>query len=279
MDCSEPLDAYLAYLRAWRVEFGVSDSLRHEPNVHSSSLENQSSPRTLEISPSLHVLEHHTDGLGATHATMTLARSLCNDVQFSPDMRAIELGSGTGVLSITAALLGATITSVELNQDANELARHNFQEAGLVPAILNANILDSTHAMSDAPYDLVIANLPQKPTDPDCKLRLANDGGIDGISLYDAALPFLRTSLSLAGQFLFFQHSLPSPSWLVSLQRDFRLTLCAWRQRFIRDGEFDDLLPFWAKRHKEKTSFLQSSSDGDSLVFCAWHAERNSTDI
>jgi methylase of polypeptide subunit release factors len=191
-------------------------------------------------------------------------------------MNVLELGSGTGVLSITAAMMGAQVTSMELDPAANGLARQNFEVAGLPHRIISTDILNSQIDPSGM-YSLIIANLPHKPVPSDGDLPLANDGGPHGTEVFEAVLPFLKSSLDRQGEFLFLQHSLPSPSFLITLQKDFELTLCAWRQRFINTNEFPELMPYWIDRHATGESYVSNINGKQALIFCAWRARRRTS--
>ena len=71
---------------------------------------------------------------------------------------AIDVGTGSGVLAIAAAKLGAAfVAAIDVDPDAVENARENIAANG-VGAIVEAHVSDLTEATL-APADLVIANL------------------------------------------------------------------------------------------------------------------------
>ena len=71
---------------------------------------------------------------------------------------AIDVGTGSGVLAIVAARLGApTVSALDVDPDAIENARENIERNG-VAAIVEAHVRDIADARL-APADLVIANL------------------------------------------------------------------------------------------------------------------------
>lgn len=75
--------------------------------------------------------------------------------------RVLDVGSGSGILSIAAARLGASrVVAVEYDEDANINARENLerndtvQRVALVPAMADAELIARL-----APFDLIIANI------------------------------------------------------------------------------------------------------------------------
>lgn len=66
-----------------------------------------------------------------------LAAHLCSlaDLQGDLDRPVLDLGSGTGILAIGAALLGARAVGVELDRTAVATARENAREAGVTDRV------------------------------------------------------------------------------------------------------------------------------------------------
>jgi len=75
-----------------------------------------------------------------------------------PNFRVLDFGSGSGVLAIGAALLGAQTIGVEIDPLANDNAVENARLNGLTGVTLPKFQEDLTPE-SDPPYDLVIANI------------------------------------------------------------------------------------------------------------------------
>jgi ribosomal protein L11 methyltransferase len=74
------------------------------------------------------------------------------------DRTVIDVGTGSGVLAIAAAKLGAAfVSALDVDPDAVENARENIQRNGVDP-IVEAHVRDVTES-SLPPADLVIANL------------------------------------------------------------------------------------------------------------------------
>ncbi|MDD1727828.1 MAG: METTL5 family protein [Methanospirillum sp.] len=77
------------------------------------------------------------------------------------NLRILELGSGTGILGIGSALLGAgEVIGVELDPDANKIAEQNAADLGVAIELIRADIAD-TGSWNIVPFaDTVIMNPP-----------------------------------------------------------------------------------------------------------------------
>lgn len=105
-----------------------------------------------------------TFGTGA-HASTQLCMGLLEDVVHGGE-RMIDLGSGSGILSIAALLLGAkTAIGVDIDPKSEDIARENAQLNGLGSdrfCARTCDILTDTAAMrelSQGGYDVVCANI------------------------------------------------------------------------------------------------------------------------
>lgn len=76
-------------------------------------------------------------------------------------LRVLELGSGTGILGIGAALLGAgEVIGVEMDLDANRIAKQNAALLGVGIRIIQADITDREGYEAIPHADTVIMNPP-----------------------------------------------------------------------------------------------------------------------
>jgi ribosomal protein L11 methyltransferase len=69
--------------------------------------------------------------------------------------RLLDFGSGSGVLSIAGALLGATVDAVEIDPRAIEHAEQNLRANAVAERVRAITTLDA----AVAPFDLVVANI------------------------------------------------------------------------------------------------------------------------
>ncbi len=103
-------------------------------------------------------------GTGA-HASTQMCMQALEQAVF-PGCRVVDLGSGSGILSITALLLGAaTATGVDIDPKAEDIARENAALNGLGPdrfSAVTGDVIADRSAMeqlAEGGYDLVLANI------------------------------------------------------------------------------------------------------------------------
>ena len=105
-----------------------------------------------------------TFGTGAHPSTQMVMEFL--EEQITPDSRVIDLGSGSGILSITALRLGAkSAVGVDIDPKAEDIARENAAYNHFGPECFTAftgNVTEDRQLMeqlSAEPYDLVLVNI------------------------------------------------------------------------------------------------------------------------
>lgn len=103
-------------------------------------------------------------GTGAHASTQMCLRALEQTIHGSE--RVIDLGSGSGILSIAALLLGAQeATGVDIDPKAEDIARENAELNGLTAPRFNAvtgNVIGDRammESLSEGGYDVVLANI------------------------------------------------------------------------------------------------------------------------
>ncbi len=94
-------------------------------------------------------------GTGLHPTTALMVRAIQTRVQ--PGMRVLDLGTGSGILAIAAAMLGATVTAVDISDVAVEVARQNVAANGMAERI--SIELGSIEAVQGHRFDLILANI------------------------------------------------------------------------------------------------------------------------
>lgn len=97
-------------------------------------------------------------GTGNHETTRLCLEEITPSLVQGPNFRVLDFGSGSGVLAIGAALLGAQTIGVEIDPLANDNAIENARLNGLTGATL-PKFQEELTPESDPPYDLVIANI------------------------------------------------------------------------------------------------------------------------
>jgi ribosomal protein L11 methyltransferase len=94
-------------------------------------------------------------GTGLHPTTQLMLRALQKRVR--AEMSVLDLGTGSGILAIAAALLGARVTGLDVDRVAVEVARANVEANGQSDRI--AVQAGSIEAVEGQRYDLILANI------------------------------------------------------------------------------------------------------------------------
>jgi release factor glutamine methyltransferase len=159
----------------------------------------------------------HDDVYRPSDDTLLLAKAVQAEVRRGD--RFLEVGCGTGFVSLVAAAAGATVTCTDANPHAVALARHNAKQNGLGLDAVETDLL----AGVPGPFDAVAFNPPYLPTAPDDyvpgPLNLAFDGGPDGNAVVLRFARQLGALQPLPRCVLVVHSSLSDPAPLVAAMR------------------------------------------------------------
>ncbi len=102
---------------------------------------------------------------------------LIESLDVSPGERVLEVGCGSGVVSIHCAVNGCAVTAVDINPRAVDLARANAEANGLSFPIRESDVYENVEGV----FDTIVFNLPYLPVDDEGLLAKAWSGGPDGL--------------------------------------------------------------------------------------------------
>lgn len=102
---------------------------------------------------------------------------LIESLDVSKNEKVLEIGCGSGVVSIHCALEGAKVSCGDINPFANALTEKNARANGV---ILNIRQTDVYSAFPEK-YDTIVFNLPYLPVSEEGELAKAWSGGKDGL--------------------------------------------------------------------------------------------------
>lgn len=102
---------------------------------------------------------------------------LIESLDVSPGERVLEVGCGSGVVSIHCAVNGCAVTAVDINPPAVDLARANAEANGLSFPIRESDVYENVEGV----FDTIVFNLPYLPVDDEGLLAKAWSGGPDGL--------------------------------------------------------------------------------------------------
>ena len=102
---------------------------------------------------------------------------LVESLDVVPREKVLEVGCGSGVVSIHCAKNGCYVTAVDVNPRAVELTRRNAEANGTDIRVLESDVYGNV----DGVFDTIVFNLPYLPVDEEGLLAKAWSGGPDGL--------------------------------------------------------------------------------------------------
>lgn len=102
---------------------------------------------------------------------------LIESLEVAPGERILEVGCGSGVVSIHCALNGCDVTAVDINPRAVDLTRRNAKANGLSFPVVESDVYGNVNGT----FDTIVFNLPYLPVDEEGLLAKAWSGGPDGL--------------------------------------------------------------------------------------------------
>mgnify|MGYP002523018731 FL=1 len=126
---------------------------------------------------------------------------LADNLEIKEGQSVLEIGTGSGIVAMYASRLTDAITVTDINFDACELARKNF-EANSIEGIeiLFGNMFEP---VKNRKFDVILFNTPYLPTEEDevidSNLNYAFDGGLNGRKVIDLFLNEVSNHLNDGG--------------------------------------------------------------------------------
>ena len=126
---------------------------------------------------------------------------LAENLEIKEGQSVLEIGTGSGIVAMYASRLTDRITVTDINFDACELARKNFEANNIENIeILFGNLFEP---VKNRKFDVILFNTPYLPTEEgdviDSNLNYAFDGGLDGRKVIDLFLNEVGNHLNDGG--------------------------------------------------------------------------------
>ena len=126
---------------------------------------------------------------------------LAENLEIKEGASVLEIGTGSGIVAMYASRLTDKITVTDINFDACELARKNFEDNHIENIeILFGNLFEP---VKNRKFDVILFNTPYLPTEEDevidSNLNYAFDGGLNGRKVIDLFLNELPNHLNDGG--------------------------------------------------------------------------------
>lgn len=135
---------------------------------------------------------------------------LADNLEIKQGQSVLEIGTGSGIVAMYASRLTDNITVTDINFDACELARKNFEDNSIENIeILFGNLFEP---VKNRKFDVILFNTPYLPTEEDEVLddtiNYAFDGGLNGRKVIDLFLNEVGNHLNDNGILQIIQSSL-----------------------------------------------------------------------
>ena len=135
---------------------------------------------------------------------------LAENLEIKVGQSVLEIGTGSGLVSMYASLLTDDVTATDINYNALELAEKNFKLNNINTIKLEFG--DLFEPVKDKKFDVILFNTPYLPTDSDDiindDLNYAFDGGLDGRKVIDRFINQVSNHLNDKGIVQIIQSSL-----------------------------------------------------------------------
>lgn len=135
---------------------------------------------------------------------------LAENLEIKEGQSVLEIGTGSGIVAMYASRLTDKITVSDINFDACELARKNFEDNNIENIeILFGNMFEP---IENRKFDVILFNTPYLPTEDDevidDTINYAFDGGLNGRKVIDLFLNEVGNHLNDGGIVQMIQSSL-----------------------------------------------------------------------
>ncbi|WP_407424656.1 HemK2/MTQ2 family protein methyltransferase [Methanobrevibacter sp.] len=135
---------------------------------------------------------------------------LAENLEIKEGQSVLEIGTGSGLVSMYASLLTDDVTATDINYNALELAEKNFKLNNIDTIRLEFG--DLFEPVKNEKFDVILFNTPYLPTDSDDiidgDLNYAFDGGLNGRKVIDLFLNEVKNHLNDGGIVQLIQSSL-----------------------------------------------------------------------
>ena len=135
---------------------------------------------------------------------------LAENLEIKEGQSVLEIGTGSGLVSMYASLLTDDVTATDINYNALELAEKNFKLNNI--STIKLEFGDLFEPVKDKKFDVILFNTPYLPTDSEDiindDLNYAFDGGLDGRKVIDRFINEVSNHLNDKGIVQIIQSSL-----------------------------------------------------------------------
>lgn len=146
---------------------------------------------------------------------------LISSFDVSPGEKVLEIGCGSGIVSMHCVLNGGEVTCGDINPKAVALTKRNMEANDLSAVILETDV----YSCIDGRFDTIVFNLPYLPVSEEGKLALAWSGGNDGLGPLPRLLSDAQEHLLPNGRIIVVISSLMDGDALTQLLNEYEVRI------------------------------------------------------
>ncbi|MEM2943927.1 MAG: methyltransferase [Methanomassiliicoccales archaeon] len=154
---------------------------------------------------------------------------LIKAIEVTPGERLLEMGCGTGIVSIHCAVAGAVVTAVDIDKKAIECTKRNAKCNDVQIDAVHSDLFSSTKGC----FDTIIFNPPYIPANDDADGSVAWNGGECGTVVLARFLREAPRFLSEKGRIIVVVSSLMNENELKKILSDFKVERIAEMHLFF----------------------------------------------
>lgn len=134
--------------------------------------------------------------------------------------QALEIGCGSGLISILLAKAGASVTAVDINPKAVLATKKNAEKNGFKFDAHVSNMFENV----DGKFDIIVFNPPYLPVGEDDDEDITYSGGSTGREYIEIFISFVKNHLNEKGKILMVISSLTGEKEVIELFGQIRMS-------------------------------------------------------
>ncbi|MBC7108262.1 MAG: methyltransferase [Methanomassiliicoccales archaeon] len=156
---------------------------------------------------------------------------LLESIDVERDEEVLEIGCGTGIISIHCAMAGAIVTAVDIKEEAVQCTRSNAERNSVPVNVLRSDLFSAIRGR----FDTIIFNPPYLPVNEDTDESISWAGGNDGVEILQRFLRSVPQFLKEAGRIFIVVSSLMNQDTLKELLAPFKVDFIARKKMFFEE--------------------------------------------
>lgn len=153
--------------------------------------------------------------------------------------RVLEIGCGSGIVSIHLAIAGADVVACDIDPAAVKCTERNAKKNGIKMEIVQSDLFSNV----DGDFDLIVFNLPYLPVSDEGPMAKAWSGGDDGLGPLNRLIDKLPQRLRRGGRLVVVVSSLSDMDAFNRMTEGYTVETLASEKLFFEELKVISLQP------------------------------------